>query len=211
MLSTDKATWPNCIWLGGISQQLRVDHSYDYSPRTIDPIDDSMLPQHLYILSDEWVNKGDYFYGTNKLLGEGIFQCDKGLTDDGYPISGQNYFTDCKKVIASTNTNLMVGFKDGSGFYTMPLIPQSFIDKYVSEYNKGHKIEEVLVEYEMADGGNSTSDEWGWVINSDNTINTKPTKDFWTRDEVCYLLHAALWTNPPCNEIEATEWIESNL
>lgn len=43
MLPTEKATWPNCIWLGRISHQLKLDKSYNDSPRTLNPVDDSIL------------------------------------------------------------------------------------------------------------------------------------------------------------------------
>jgi len=50
MLPTKKATWPNCLWLGRISGQLRIDKSYNGEanasgePYKLPPFDNSMLP-----------------------------------------------------------------------------------------------------------------------------------------------------------------------
>ena len=66
LLPTNKATWPNCIWLGRISKQLHLDKSYS-SYISKDPIDNSMLPQHLYITSDEEIKEGDWFVTDDRL------------------------------------------------------------------------------------------------------------------------------------------------
>lgn len=125
MLPTEKATWPNCIWLGRISNQLHLDASYnDKVPQyQCNPIDDSMLPQHLYIWSENNLDKDDE---------QGFYYCLS--TRKIVPITKSNarviYY---KKIIATTDTSL-----------NLPLIPKGFIKKYVELQGK---IDKVMVEF----------------------------------------------------------------
>jgi len=181
-------------------------------------------PQHLYILSNEAIKEGDWYYNTihNKL-----FQS----------IHKDQYFENEFKVIATTDTSIKIecdackrSKNIPNSIYTcscqsIPYIPQSFIEKYISEYNKGNKIENVMVEYEdkgfiqlmNPEEPLPTKQHHYWIeniipkLNQDNTINIKSVKDSWTREEVENIVHRALWTNPPYNEIESNEWINSNL
>lgn len=133
--------------------------------------------QHLYILSDD--------------------ETKASLLEDGILLSQSDIY---RNIIASTDSSLNIQFKDGSGSYSMPSIPQSFIEKYISEYNKGNKIEEVMVEYnelyQFPDGSCSISAQ-GMLnikmiekikLNPDNTITIKPIKDNWTREEVANII-----------------------
>ena len=116
MLATAKATWPNCIWLGRISGQLRVDHSYDYSPRSQAPTEDSMLPQHLYILSDDEIKEGDWCYGLLKGNLK-LFQYKKKYGEMLTP----------KKIIATTDSSLRIlkshAIHEVGDIIKVPLIP----------------------------------------------------------------------------------------
>ena len=82
---------------------------------------------------------------------------------------------DAKKIIATTDSSLRTMIPDMSGFpsyLVIPSIPQSFIDKYVNEYNKGNKIEDAMVEY-----GLSTDRRHLLKFNpNDNTINIEQDK-----------------------------------
>jgi hypothetical protein len=161
---------------------------------------------HLYILSDDEIKLGDYYTG-----GKFVETC------SSCPEQTNMYAV--KKIIASTDSSL----HDHNNSYVnwIPSIPQSFIDKYVSEYNKGNKIEEVMVEYEPI--GNWRHAEFVHTndilkLNPDNTINIQSVKDSWTKEEVKRLLITC------CSEISSTDgilkgkspaelydWIESNL
>ena len=194
MLATNKAVWPNCIWLGRISSQLRLDQSYD-SSHISDPIDNSMLPQHLYILSDDEIKEGDWFIAENRpqqcidILDKMIHFRDK----RGFRIVP---YKGSRKIIATTDSSIrsLISYdssvEDSEQYKYLPSIPQSFIDKYVSEYNKGNTIEEVRVEYEdeLTPNRQLSSKNRIPKINPDNTINIKSIKDSWTRDEVKHIL-----------------------
>ena len=123
--------------------------------------------QHLYILSDEKIKEGDWCLNLD--------------TNDIFKL-GKYGVNNAKKIIATTDTSL-----------GLPLIPESFIKYYISEYNKGNIITDVEVEYE--DNG-----EEGWIgddyngepfwneklelkVNPDNTINIYPIKNSWNREE----------------------------
>lgn len=167
LLPTEKATWPNCIWLGRTSGRLRLDKSYNDKPKSIPPIDNSMLPQHLYFFSDEEIKEGDYHYNS-----------------DNNTIAQAKISLGIKapKVIATTDSELWTKTPiDGAeGHFLNKPLPRpsnSFIDKFLSEYNAGRKIEKVLVEmnrefeYE-ASAGKSYS--FSVKVAPDNTITIKP-------------------------------------
>jgi len=163
--------------------------------------------QHLYILSDDEIKEGDWYL----VISEDSVrqaQLDFHLTRD------------FAKIIASTDSSLNIfikGIGNLSPYYSsLPSIPQSFINYYVSEYNKGNKIEEVIVEYD------SEYEDWkdnvGAIIlpailklTPNNTIIIKAVKDSWTREEVI-ALHKRncerLTNSYTSNDIN---WIESNL
>jgi len=176
--------------------------------------------QHLYIISDDEIKECDWFINNN-----GVWQHNGKIEPNG----------GARKVVASTDSNLK--FKRlvdcdssvGNVIHTisMPSPSQSFIDKYISEYNKGNKLEEVLVEYDEV-YRDATKDRWGYdlvlkVNPKDNTITIKRTKDSWTRDEVISLMEFALEVGfdlskdplPRLTDISGkgylAKWIESNL
>ena len=154
MLATDKATWPNCIWLGRISNHLRLDTSYNSKPKSISPIDDSMLPQHLYFLSNEEIKNGDYVIDS---MGELFGPYEKG------DIIGK----EAKKIIATTDIPLQ-----------LPQLSKSFIQAYIKAFNENKPITKVLVEIEgvLEDGNNPLIGEFihkgkfKLKINSSNEI-----------------------------------------
>jgi len=183
--------------------------------------------QHLYILSDDEIKVDDWItvyppcYDNNsmKYIPEIL------INDDGSYNNSSGYL----KVIASTDSLLTQNTYYNTGdFYKgvkstltqkgIPSIPQSFIDKYVSEYNKGNKIEEVMVEYfhnsiyDIADGGK----DYYLKLNPDNNINIQSIKDSWTRDEVRQVLINFRTTDisvkyGQTSENIIDEWIKENL
>ncbi len=124
-------------------------------------------PYDLFILSDEEVKEGDWFiYGKklyNRIKRSGL-DCTvkiemledlKHAEQFGYKDTWvEVYKSNCKKIIATTDKQLTILGLTDRGFNTysgvVPEIPQSFIEKFVSEYNKGniYKITEVMVEYD---------------------------------------------------------------
>lgn len=122
-------------------------------------LDDSVNREHLYITSDDEIKQGDIFmYNNDYIL---TLLCKDTITSNY--ISTERYSIDlsdwnpkyCKKIIATTDkeiqglkyrgTKLESFSKILKGIKAQP--SQSFIDKYITEYNKGNKIENVLVEY----------------------------------------------------------------
>lgn len=134
--------------------------------------DIELLPQHLYICSQEEIKKGDWFYIRQEgIIGEGnIMQCIKILPNGNIccnlcrqtEIEGyfKGYIT---KIIATTDSSLVNTFMTwASGKYhedepvlrkngnNSPIysIPKDFIQQYIKMYNTGEQIKEVMVEYE---------------------------------------------------------------
>jgi hypothetical protein len=93
----------------------------------------------LYILSNEEIKEGDYAYDS---FLKNIIQVKN--------IEHANYFDKYKKVIATTDNSLWL--HDDTVPYpktkTLTQIPQSFIEHFINEYNKGNVISKVLVEVE---------------------------------------------------------------
>lgn len=135
--------------------------------------------QHLYIFSNEEIKEGDWYYdeiseGINKATGawSKIFK----TTDYGNKV---------KKIIAITDPEL---HKDG-----VAKIPHSFIEEYITEYNKGSVIEWVNVEYQKfwyADTNDFSHESLSephhgeiLKLHKDNTIIIHKIKDSWTKEE----------------------------
>jgi len=103
--------------------------------------------QHLYFLSDDEIKEGDWVFRSDLNI---VFKTD--FATKAY-ISHPNIMGTegvmikyCKKIIASTD-ELSDG--TGLGIRLLPRPSNSFIQKYVEEYNKGNIITEVMVEYEQ--------------------------------------------------------------
>lgn len=179
-------------------------------------------PQHLYILSDDKIKENDWFIN---LYSNNIFQNKNGY---GVRLSDKyaNYALDletCKKIIATTNTSLKIEFKDGrmNGVQTkrLPQIPFLFVQHYIEQYNLGNVITEVEVEYEIwnvfSGDHNNTPQEISLKLNLNNTINIKPLKDSWTREEVRLLICKYAEENGKgwlyIDNMTTDKWIKENL
>jgi hypothetical protein len=84
-----------------------------------------VVPQHLYIISDEEIKVGDWCIDKNNCIY-------KQETDKIFQT-----FTNSNKIITTTDKSL-----------ELPEPSPEFIDKFIREYNKGNVIEEVMVEYD---------------------------------------------------------------
>lgn len=225
MLSTKKAVFPKCIWLGRISGELHLDYSYPEG-KICDPIDHSMLPQNLYILSDETIKEGDWYYS---LYHETILQCShKNQAISLNILYGNN--VNKGKVIATTDKSLK-----------LPEPSEGFIKAFIKAYNSGNSITKVMVEYEYAkymqnsygcgctegfqelcanniDGQDLCKIAIKLKLNSkNNTITIKKIKDSWSRDEVLKLVKSAYSTaleeakDEMVNYFYFNNWIKQNL
>jgi len=199
-------------------------------------------PQHLYILSDEQKKEDDWFIHPDSSCfdkeckeistgGYEILQVTKTDTNFVYhsAMMAINKSKNIKKIIATTDKSLTINITRILGVTReLPQIPQSFIKHFVSEYNKGNIISEVMVEYEvrndfkdMEDALNG--DAYKLKINSDNTINIKSIKDSWNKYEFIANLikyredyetfKQSCHFGPNPKEIEewSNKWIEENL
>jgi hypothetical protein len=137
-------------------------------------------PQHLYIVTDEEIKEGDWYYEVGNSVP--VKKWDNYLSIR----EGHNW---CKKIIAITDTSLKIeiarGFKGKE--YNLPKPSNSFIEKFISEYNKGNIITDVMVEYE----GEYDSMYEGWYaetiqpkVDRNNCITITRSKDTWNREEV---------------------------
>lgn len=95
--------------------------------------------QHLYIISDDPINDGDWFInlgGTGGHPNPGIYRANsknsKSINEFKFP--------EIKKIIATTDPELTTG---GFNEYKLPLIPKNIIDAYVSK-----PFDSVMVDYD---------------------------------------------------------------
>lgn len=163
--------------------------------------------QHLYILSDDKIEEGDWCLMDSKEI-----VC----IEENHVIHLPNYLKngDIKKIIATTDTSLKLyesetlarasGFSLKTDDILLPQPTQEFIEKYIEEYNKGNIITEVLVEYEQkqhfeADNSKRKDTRNGvWykkrlkVSPKDNTITIYLVKDSWNREEISELKNLAI-------------------
>lgn len=116
-----------------------------YNQANFNDVDDE-IRYHLYILSSDEIKEGDWYIDDTNTIRQSI------TSDKEYWSVRKDY----KKIIASTNTSLSGIFvekelEDGQNFLDKIKLPQpsqSFIEKYISEYNKGNIITDIMVEYE---------------------------------------------------------------
>lgn len=144
---------------------------------------------HLYLLSDDEIKEGDWFYDSevNKTYQQ------SGILSDRVVMSSKHshYINNCKKIIATTDKSIRVEQTiDGIfGKNYLPFPSDSFIQKYIEEYNKGKPITDVLVKYTYNLLTFHTFQEKVKPeirVNKDNTITItiKKVKDSYSREEV---------------------------
>ena len=153
-------------------------------------------PQHLYIIFNEKIKESDWYIWLDNN------QIYRAVTD--IMIINQHVKNGhIKKIIATTNE--YIGYTDirvspVKNFCTYPQPSDSFIKKYIEEYNKGNVITKVLVEYEEyrsmlgLDIDDNTkinySEPWYELkVDSNNTITIKRLElELYTREEVKILI-----------------------
>ena len=197
---------------------------------------------HLYIISDDKIEEGEICWVLNT-TNNSIFlnNPENGkIAPPKINILHKEYNKEhFKKIIATTDTSLTtcqcrkVGYHKLSckQTYNLPEPSQSFIQKFIEEYNKGNVITDVMVEYETKvvgyevgfTGDIDISAKVVKINSKDNTITIKKLKDSWNKCE-----HAANLIKyrqdyeqfkkdshfgPNQKEIEewSNKWIEENL
>jgi hypothetical protein len=101
------------------------------------------IANHLYILSNDEIKEGDWYY--NERLNQ-VFQA---IRNSGYNTVDKEF-----KIIATTDSSLFDIISNGepnpndTTQILLPQLPQSFIEYFIIEYNKGNVITKVLVEVE---------------------------------------------------------------
>lgn len=134
-------------------------------------------PQHLYVISDDEIKVGDWFYADEFAKPEQAKYFEGNLVN-GFIKSA------CKKIIATNDESL-----------GLPRPSNEFIKAYVNAYNKGKQITDIMVEYGDAQMEDFESDNYPRYetilkIAPDNTISIFPVEEekTYTRDEVIELL-----------------------
>lgn len=146
-----------------------------------------LLGFHLYFLSDEEIKEGDWSIVTDlRYFNHNVpfkVQDEKGNPNFNVIRCKDD---SAKKIIATTNTELN-SLKHDLPKDLIPRPSNSFIQKFVEEYNKGNVIEEVMVEYDSFmentlpyNGINDNIEVWSPKVAIDNTITIKPVVETWS-------------------------------
>lgn len=200
-----------------------------------------VVPQHLYILSDEKIKVGDWYlvelFDINGVsTGLHVEQC-KSITDDLWvnfnSVTTTRHINNCRKIIATTDKSLSVllephideyGDMRYNKFQGLPEPSPEFVEVFIREYNKGNVIEEVMVEYETrleqvySHSGNKIQEESEPYLKVDknNYITITRVKDSWGREEIFELFNKfrkdfPLHRGIQIMDYELKNWIEQNL
>lgn len=162
------------------------------------------FPQHLYFLSsDDEIKEGAYFYD---LEVNQVFK-QSGSLSERVVMSSHNshYINNTEKIISSTDKSL-----------GLPEPSKEWIEYFVSEYNKGNIITEVMVEYEkscncivLADCYNPDSsicdEKHKLKIKPDNTIICSAVEETWT--DVYFKYDSFKFHHP---KISFVQWLKDN-
>ena len=174
--------------------------------------------QHLYIISDDEIKEGDWLVeGIPSLFPFAVIK----VTKEDYDRCRENWqYGSCRKIIATTDETLYLTFNNGKTDlkFVLPKPSDSFIFKYIEEYNKGNQITDVLVEYKW-NGGRAGDYEMIPKIDSDNTITIKKVKDSYSREEVIEILGKMRdyckygWKGDSLHRVfyDYNNWIKENL
>ena len=171
----------------------------------------NLIPQHLYITSNEEIKEGDWLVeGIPSLFPFAVIKA----TKEDYDRCRENWqYGSCRKIIATTNETLYLTFNNGKTDlkFVLPKPSDSFISKYIEEYNKGNIISDVLVEFVAP-----TAKDWNTLkVDSNNTITIKKVKDSYSREEVINLLYkyndGIIDRYSQLTNKDLDKWIKENL
>ena len=220
MLPTNKKASIGDYSISKVNEE--INQKLFYGKIIQEPYNCSVTNYHLYILSDEEIKEEDWSYSPKGT--PSIQRIDRQVCQDRRDYGW-------RKIIATTDSSLtpLVDILDSNGEskaeVQLPTLSQGFIEKFISEYNKGNIIQEVMVEYNV-DYSNFTDwkeDEKGTYVEhltnlkinpKDNTITIKKVKESWNREEVKYLLSRfSNWLDINYEErkVEIKQFINENL
>ncbi len=189
----------------GIVKKLMSDRKIgdlDYFNSKLLFSDEYYDPVHLYFLSDEKIEEGDWF-----IANQGVHKCLEIVKGD-YPYKVANKYNNGEiqhqskhwigsKIIATTDKSLTVNYdgttpisKDwGGGLLPQPS-PQ-FITKYIEEWNAGHKIEWVNVKYTIKDcpASHDGDTQYQLIVDKNNCIVITKIKDSYSKEDFMNALH----------------------
>ncbi len=191
--------------------------------------------QHLYFTIDERPKSGEWFIMNGCILR----QCNHIKLQGGIEmivdtVGGEHHNSVCKKVIATTDEDISIerdvlSINQGRFYNHYPTEKRvlyqpskSFIQKFISEYNKGNIIKEVMVDYEITPMGNvvieygaNKEDVMSLKVDKNNCITITRIKDSWSREEVKSLLwklaNGLIGNTINANDQDTEKWIEQNL
>lgn len=129
----------------------------------------------IVILSDDEIEEGDNVFDLHRKI---ILGCPDKENASFYKLSKHRY----KKIIASTDKSLKEYHIQVEERFqqSLPQPSKEWIEYFVSEYNKGNIMDEVMVEYEDYALNVITDEElYRPKVNPDNTINIKPVEETW--------------------------------
>lgn len=165
-------------------------------------------PQHLYILSDEEIKKGDWFvkpvYKGGIKIGYVILQADSSY------FGGYGYdWEDCHKIIATTDTELHYNkvVEEDMHMYkeSLPHIPQHIIEAYVKK-----PFDKVLVEYEEWTTMYRGMANYKLKLNQDETLAVSLVEEkMYSKEEKMYSKEELLGLTMGNSNI--IDWINENL
>lgn len=158
---------------------------------------------HLYFFIDEKPKANEWYYDVR----------DNILSNNSL---GVTHFS--KKVIAATDKELLKPYSEQT-LNDIAILPQpsnSFISKYISEYNKENIIKEVMVDYQSEyfdEKGNPFGESY-LKVDKNNSITITRCKEVWSRKEVESLIRqfsTDVASSSNNNFTTTSEWIEQNL
>lgn len=166
-------------------------------------LDVGFKPHHLYILSNDKIQEGDWFIeldlkGTRSSYANKPYLCDIGNTGNFILTKNNGNFPfpeNCRKIIATTDKSLcQVKYTEGGNVINggrpiyLPSIYKEFIRKYVEAYNAGKPITRVLVEYGEHRSKQGDFEGSFLKVNPSNEIFISDAKNTWNEAEVTKLL-----------------------
>ena len=176
----------------------------------VNPIGSTVQFWNLYIISDDEIKLFDWVYNNKENIVEQITS----KTQLIFVLEENKENQTFKKLIATTDESLKIdnditnqtsaiwnktGIKRVIvGSKSLPKPSDSFISKYIEEYNKGNVITDVLVEYEYLLDDRAVLPYWNLKVNTkDNTITIKKLKETYNKEELCQILEkytSFLWS-----------------
>lgn len=220
------------VVLFATDEKTRLQISKNYLNVTIDefiPDNKFTMGQYLYIISNDEIEKDDYYLDYDKFHIKSRYGFDSTAVIEQCDDKGLAAFINkrglSKKIIATTDKSIKTKAEqagENAWYNPLPRPSEEFINQYVEEYNKGNIITDVIVEY--VDIGEELWDEYRdqpfWkekivpkVNPKDNTITIRKVKDTWTKDEVIDLIYKFrnnVSQSLYLNKLTISNWLDDN-